>query len=109
MFGKCGAEWNPARRLVNAAARVTHPPRLARRTSATLVKVKTARIAKIAGLSLAGFVAASMVADKVNLNPLASQMAGFAGAFLGTLAGRRRRALRRIADRGPRGNNKTSA
>jgi uncharacterized membrane protein YeaQ/YmgE (transglycosylase-associated protein family) len=44
--------------------------------------VKTARIAKIAGLSFAGFVAASIVADKVNLNPLSSQIAGFAGAFL---------------------------
>jgi hypothetical protein len=70
--------------------------------------VKTARIAKIAGLSLAGFVAASMVADKVNLNPLASQVAGFAGAFLGTLAGRRRR-LRRVADRSARRNSDISA
>jgi uncharacterized membrane protein YeaQ/YmgE (transglycosylase-associated protein family) len=58
--------------------------------------VKASRITKIAGLSFAGFVAASIVADKVNLNPLASQIAGFAGAFFGTLVGRRRPA-RRIA------------
>ena len=56
--------------------------------------MKTSRIAKIAGLSLAGFVAASIVTDKVNLNPLASQFAGFAGAFFGALVGRRRRAGR---------------
>ena len=64
--------------------------------STTLVRVKTAGIAKIAGLSFAGSVAASIVADKGNLNPLASQIAGFAGAFVGTLVGRRR-AIRRIA------------
>ena len=58
--------------------------------------MKTARITKIAGLSFAGFVVASIVADKGNLNPLASQIAGFAGAFVGTLVGRRR-AIRRIA------------
>jgi len=57
--------------------------------------VKTSRITKIAGLSFAGFVAASIVADKVNLNPLASQIAGFAGAFFGTLVSRRR-ASRRV-------------
>ena len=35
--------------------------------SATLARVKTGRISKVAGLSFAGFVAASIVADKVNL------------------------------------------
>jgi hypothetical protein len=59
---------------------------------------------KIAGLTLAGFVAASVAADKVNLTPLLSQIAGFAGACLGTLAGglqaeRRRRAEAREADK----------
>jgi hypothetical protein len=54
------------------------------------MEVKASRITKIAGLSLAGFVAASIVADKVNLNPLASQITGFVGAFFGTLVGRRR-------------------
>jgi hypothetical protein len=52
--------------------------------------VKVSRITKIAGLSLAGFVAASVVADKVPLSSGMSQLAGFAGAFLGTLAGRRK-------------------
>jgi hypothetical protein len=59
---------------------------------------------KIAGLTLAGFVAASVAADKVNLNPLVSQIAGFAGAFLGTLAGgwqaeRRRKAETRETEK----------
>jgi hypothetical protein len=72
-----------------SAARMTNQ-------SATLARVKTARITKIAGLSFAGFVIASIVADKGNLNPLASQIAGFAGAFVGSLVGRRR-AIRRIA------------
>ena len=63
--------------------------------------MKASRITKIAGLSLAGFVAASIVADKVNLNPLASQITGFVGAFFGTLVGRRRKA-RRIAPEPPR-------
>ena len=76
------------------AARLCLPP--GSELSATLARVKTARIAKIAGLSFVGFVAASIVADKVNLNPLSSQIAGFAGAFFGTLVGRRR-AIRRIA------------
>jgi len=53
--------------------------------------VKVSRITKIAGLSLAGFVAASIVADRVPLGPVTSQLAGFAGAVLGTLAGRRRK------------------
>ena len=69
--------------------------------------MKTSRITKIAGLSLAGFVAASMVADKVNLNPLASQIAGFAGAFFGTLVSRRR-AARRIAATAQGQRDKTS-
>ena len=48
------------------------------------------RISKIAGLSLAGVVAAAIAADKANLGPVASQIAGFAGAFIVTLAARRR-------------------
>jgi hypothetical protein len=52
--------------------------------------MRVSRITKIAGITLVGFCAASVVADKVNLNPLNSQMAGFVGAFLGTLIGRRR-------------------
>jgi hypothetical protein len=52
--------------------------------------VNASRISKIAGLSLAGVVVASIAADKANLGPVASQIAGFAGAFIGTLAARRR-------------------
>ena len=44
---------------------------------------------KVAGLGLIGFCAVSVVADRVNLGPLASEAAGFCGAFLGALAGRR--------------------
>lgn len=54
--------------------------------------VTVRRIAKIAGLGLAGFVAASIAADKANLTPLASQITGFVGAFAGTLVQRRRAA-----------------
>ena len=52
------------------------------------MKVKTA--IKTAGLSFAGYALASMFADKIPLNPMASQLAGFAGAFLGTLVAPRR-------------------
>lgn len=48
---------------------------------------------KIAGASLIGFCAVSFGADKANLNPMASQVAGFIGAFLGTLAAQRRSRL----------------
>ncbi len=51
--------------------------------------MNVSRISKIAGLSLAGLVVASVAADKVNIGPVASQVAGFAGAFIGTLIGRR--------------------
>ncbi len=50
--------------------------------------MKASRITKIAGLSLVGFVAATVAADKFGVGPAASQAAGFAGAFLGTLFGR---------------------
>ena len=52
--------------------------------------MNASRISKIAGLSLAGVVVASIAADKANLGPVASQIAGFAGAFIGTLVARRR-------------------
>jgi hypothetical protein len=44
---------------------------------------------KLAGLGLVGFCAVSVVADRVNLGPMAAEAAGFCGAFLGALAGRR--------------------
>lgn len=49
------------------------------------MKVKTA--VKTAGLSFAGYALASLFADKLPLNPMATQVAGFVGAFLGTLVG----------------------
>jgi hypothetical protein len=47
--------------------------------------MKVSKITKVAGASLLGFCALSLAADKLPLNPLASQIAGFAGAFLGSL------------------------
>ncbi len=55
--------------------------------------MKASRITKIAGLGLAGFVAASFVADKANLTPLLAQVAGFAGAVVGSVVGRGRKQL----------------
>ncbi len=43
------------------------------------------RISRIAGITIAGFVVASVTADKANLGPVAAQAAGFVGAFAGTL------------------------
>ena len=53
--------------------------------------MKISRMTKIAGASLIGFCAVSIGADKVNLNPMTSQIAGFVGAFLGSLVAQRRR------------------
>jgi hypothetical protein len=54
--------------------------------------VKISRMAKIGGASLIGFCAVSLSADKVmNLTPMVSQLAGFVGAFLGSIAAQRRR------------------
>lgn len=50
---------------------------------------KGSRIIKVAGLSLAGFCAVSLVADKA-LGPEAAQIAGYCGAFVGALVGRGR-------------------
>ena len=58
--------------------------------SVNLDAVKASRISKIAGLGLAGVVVASIAADRVNLGPVASQAAGFVGAFIGTLVANRR-------------------
>jgi hypothetical protein len=52
--------------------------------------VKIGRISKIAGISFVGFVVATIAADKVNLGPVVSQLAGVLGGFAGTLVGRRR-------------------
>jgi hypothetical protein len=54
-----------------------------------VVRKKFGGVKTVAGLSFVGFCAASVIADRVNLNPMASQVAGFIGAFLGALVGRR--------------------
>jgi hypothetical protein len=48
------------------------------------------RITKVAGASLVGFLAISVAADKLNAAASAAQVAGFVGAFLGSLAATRR-------------------
>ena len=53
--------------------------------------VPNSRILKIAGLSLVGFCAVSIGADRANVGPMASQIAGFCGAFLGALVAKRRK------------------
>jgi hypothetical protein len=53
--------------------------------------MKASKISKVAGFSFLGFCVAAATADKVNLNPLASQVAGFVGAFVGSLVATRRR------------------
>jgi hypothetical protein len=48
------------------------------------------KIYKVAGLSLLGFCAVSMGMDRANVGPLASQVAGFCGAFAGALMAQKR-------------------
>jgi len=55
------------------------------------VAVKNSKILKVAGLSLAGFCAVSIGVDKANIGPVAQQVAGFCGAFVGGWIGARRR------------------
>jgi hypothetical protein len=52
--------------------------------------MKFSRITKVAGASLVGFCAVSLVADKVNASNVISQTAGFVGAFVGSLVASRR-------------------
>lgn len=54
------------------------------------VAVKKSGILKVAGLSLVGFCAVSIGMDRANIGPIASQIAGFCGAFLGGIAAQRR-------------------
>ena len=56
---------------------------------------KGSRIIKVAGLSLVGFCAVSLVADKVAVSPETSQLAGYCGAVLGALVGRGRSLVHR--------------
>ena len=53
--------------------------------------VKNSKILKVAGLSFVGFCAVSIGVDRANIGPVASQIAGFCGAFLGGWVGARRR------------------
>lgn len=63
--------------------------------------VKKSGILKVAGLSLVGFCAVSIGVDRENVGPIASQIAGFCGAFLGGLAAHRRtRAIEKAAENG---------
>jgi uncharacterized membrane protein YeaQ/YmgE (transglycosylase-associated protein family) len=48
------------------------------------------KIYKVAGLSLIGFCAVSLGMDRANVGPLASQVAGFCGAFVGALVAQKR-------------------
>jgi len=58
------------------------------------------KIYKVAGLSLIGFCAVSLGMDRANVGPLASQVAGFCGAFVGALV-----AQKRARSAAPRDNN----
>jgi hypothetical protein len=58
--------------------------------------MKLSKITKIAGAGLIGFCAVSLAADKIALNPVASQVAGFVGAFLGSLMAKRRSKAKQI-------------
>jgi hypothetical protein len=55
------------------------------------VGVTNSKIYKVAGLSLLGFCAVSIGLDRANVGPIASQAAGFCGAFLGALVAQRRK------------------
>jgi len=55
------------------------------------VSLNNSKIYKVAGLSLLGFCAVSIGVDRANIGPVASQVAGFCGAFLGALAAQRRK------------------
>src|SRR3954454_19287791 len=54
------------------------------------VAVTNSKIYKVAGLSLLRFCAVSIGVDRANVGPIASQVAGFCGAFLGALVAQRR-------------------
>jgi hypothetical protein len=54
------------------------------------VSKKLGGIKTVAGFSFIGFCAVSILADRVKLDPGASQLAGFVGAFLGACVAKRR-------------------
>jgi hypothetical protein len=55
------------------------------------VGLSNSKIYKVAGLSLLGFCAVSIGLDRANVAPIASQAAGFCGAFVGALVAHRRK------------------
>jgi hypothetical protein len=55
-----------------------------------VVAITNSKIYRVAGLSLIGFCAVSLGADRANVGPVVSQLAGFGGAFLGALVAQRR-------------------
>jgi uncharacterized membrane protein YeaQ/YmgE (transglycosylase-associated protein family) len=57
--------------------------------------LKNSKILRVAGFSFIGFCAVSMGVDRVNIGPVASQIAGFCGAFVGGWVGARRRRVAR--------------
>jgi hypothetical protein len=61
--------------------------------------LKNSKILKVAGLSFVGFCAVSIGVDRINnIGPVASQIAGFCGAFIGGWAGARRRRVAQSKD-----------
>lgn len=57
--------------------------------------MNTRKAGKIAGVSFVAFIATAFAATKIDLSPAASQLAGFVGAFLGSLVANGRRGKRR--------------
>jgi hypothetical protein len=64
---------------------------MARLLQCEQLRVKNSKIYKVAGLSLLGFVAVSIGVDRANVGPIASQVAGFCGAFAGALVAQARK------------------
>lgn len=56
--------------------------------------MNVSRISKVAGVGVAGFIVAAGVADRLNIAPNLAQVAGFVGAFVGSLVANRRTAVR---------------
>ena len=53
--------------------------------------MRNSKIYKVAGLSLLGFCAVSIGVDRANIGPIATQVAGFCGAFAGALVAQAKR------------------
>ncbi len=53
--------------------------------------MNTRKAGKVAGVAFVGFVATAFAATKFDFSPATSQLAGFLGAFVGSLAANVRR------------------